>query len=48
MQKLYIERISPFFFLNLKLPRASLINPEIVGALRPSSFGAAFSKVGLA
>lgn len=36
-----------FFFLNLKLPRASLINPEIVGALRPSSFGAAFSKVGL-
>lgn len=36
---------------NLKLPRASLINPdaptpsEIVGALRPSFFGAAFSKV---
>lgn len=36
---------------NLKLPRASLINPDtptppgIVGALRPSSFGAAFSKV---
>lgn len=35
---------------NLRLPRASLINPdaptapEIVGALRPS-FGAAFSKV---